>query len=104
MEQSVSSVSPSSQPSYRAEKKGPTERERNRRAAAKCRKKAKLSQLELQERERTLARQNRLLVATISELKEEVLSLKHEILKHNDCQDELVRNYIWKAAQGLRQR
>ncbi|KAI0840472.1 hypothetical protein F5Y06DRAFT_294459 [Hypoxylon sp. FL0890] len=103
MKQSVSSVSSSSQPSYRIEKKKmPNERERNRRAAAKCRKKAKLSQMELQERERMLKQQNRHLLASISELKEEVLNLKNEILKHNGCRSELIDKYIWKAAQGSR--
>ncbi|OTA94553.1 hypothetical protein M434DRAFT_29839 [Hypoxylon sp. CO27-5] len=98
---SSSSASSSSRP-YRVNKtKTSSERERNRMAAAKCRKKAKLSQCELQERERALAQQNRSLLASISELKEEVLYLRHEILKHNACNSELINEYIQKAAQGI---
>ncbi|OTA66430.1 hypothetical protein K449DRAFT_430737 [Hypoxylon sp. EC38] len=99
---SSSSASSSSRPSSRVNKtKTSNERERNRVAAAKCRKKAKLSQCELQERERALAQQNRFLLASIGELKEEVLYLRHEILKHNACNSELINEYIQKAAQGL---
>ncbi|KAI1417602.1 hypothetical protein F5Y13DRAFT_184937 [Hypoxylon sp. FL1857] len=142
MKHGSSPAGSSSQPSYRIDKKKTTtERERNRRAAAKyvfssqesnlsfsgpisaattsfllssknpllelfktslCRQKAKMSQSQLQERERILAQQNRFLIASISELKEEVLHLRHEILKHGGCHSELIDQYIWKVAQRAR--
>ncbi|RYP32904.1 hypothetical protein DL767_004994 [Monosporascus sp. MG133] len=59
-------------------------------AAAKCRQKAKQSVSELQNRERELLQQNRYLTAHAGSLREEVINLKNEILRHSHCDSDLV--------------
>ncbi|KAK7743431.1 hypothetical protein SLS62_010575 [Diatrype stigma] len=78
------------------------DRERNRVAAAKCRQKAKQSVSELQSRERELLQQNRFLTAHVGNLREEVLSLKNEILRHSQCDSDVIQTYINKAAREIR--
>ncbi|CAJ2501574.1 Uu.00g044270.m01.CDS01 [Anthostomella pinea] len=80
----------------------PHHRERNRVAAHKCRQKAKKSVSVLQERERQLHQQNQMLVENLGCLRDEILSPKNEILRHSDCDSELIQNYIAKAARNLR--
>lgn len=58
-------------------------------AAAKCRQKAKQSVSELQSRERELLQQNRFLTAHVGSLREEVLNLKNEILRHSQCDSDV---------------
>ncbi|RYP47996.1 hypothetical protein DL768_006043 [Monosporascus sp. mg162] len=60
-----------------------------RRAAAKCRQKAKRSVSELQNRERELLQQNRYLTAHAGSLREEVINLKNEILRHSHCDSDV---------------
>jgi hypothetical protein len=74
-------------------------RERNRIAARKCRQKAKRSISELQERERELSQQNRMLVDHASSLREEILYLKNEILRHSECNSSIIQDYITNAAR-----
>ncbi|TGJ79747.1 hypothetical protein E0Z10_g9014 [Xylaria hypoxylon] len=69
-------------------------RNRNRLAAAKCRKKAKRGVDELQQRERDLLRENKMLNAQACLLREEVVHLKTELLQHNKCDNDYIRQYI----------
>ncbi|KAI0455228.1 hypothetical protein F5B21DRAFT_472428 [Xylaria acuta] len=91
----VSPTSPDGGP--RSQKK----RNRNRLAAAKCRKKAKRGVDDLQQRERDLLRENKMLNAEAGLLREEVLRLKSEILRHSDCDSDYINRYIQKAAQQI---
>ncbi|KAI1434556.1 hypothetical protein GGR50DRAFT_695057 [Xylaria sp. CBS 124048] len=74
-------------------------RERNRVAARKCRQKAKKNVADLQRRERDLGRRNRMLLGCVSSLREEILVLKNEILRHSDCNSNVIQNYIANAAR-----
>ncbi|KAI0876629.1 hypothetical protein GGS24DRAFT_208702 [Hypoxylon argillaceum] len=75
-----------------------TKRTRNRLAAAKCRKKAKRGVDELQQKEQDLLRENKMLSAEAGLLREEVLQLKCEILRHSACDNDYIRHYIQNAA------
>ncbi|KAI0541837.1 hypothetical protein GGR58DRAFT_455148 [Xylaria digitata] len=80
---------------------GPTtqkKRIRNRLAAAKCRKKARRGVDELQQKERDLLRENKMLSAQACFLREEVLLLKLEILRHSKCDNDYIRQYIQRTA------
>ncbi|CAJ2502351.1 Uu.00g097450.m01.CDS01 [Anthostomella pinea] len=103
-QQSTSSTNTASnQPSSHIDKrKTQLERDRNKKAAAKCRRKAKVSEHELKERDRALSQQNRVLLAGIDQLKDEVLGLKHEILRHTGCSSQVIDAYIAKAARDLK--
>ncbi|KAI2473585.1 hypothetical protein F4781DRAFT_427211 [Annulohypoxylon bovei var. microspora] len=76
-------------------------RERNRVAAHKCRQKAKQSMTDLQARERELSQQNRLLQEHAGSLRDEILDLKNEILRHSDCNSDIIQNYIVRAARDV---
>ncbi|KAI0833913.1 hypothetical protein F5Y06DRAFT_301097 [Hypoxylon sp. FL0890] len=76
-------------------------RERNRVAAHKCRQKAKQSMSDLQTRERELSQQNRMLQEHAGSLRDEILDLKNEILRHSDCNSDIIQNYIAKAARDV---
>ncbi|KAI1418771.1 hypothetical protein F5Y12DRAFT_789603 [Xylaria sp. FL1777] len=83
---------------------GPTtqkKRNRNRLAAAKCRRKAKRGVDELQQRERDLLRENKMLNAQACLLREEVLQLKTEILRHNKCDNDYISQYIQRSARQV---
>ncbi|KAI1201219.1 hypothetical protein F5X97DRAFT_320586 [Nemania serpens] len=74
-------------------------RTRNRLAAARCRKKAKRGVDELQQRERDLLRENKMLGAEAYLLREELLLLKCEVLRHSACDNDYIRHYIQSAAE-----
>ncbi|KAH7029620.1 uncharacterized protein B0I36DRAFT_364138 [Microdochium trichocladiopsis] len=78
-----------------------TRREKNRRAATKYRNKTKKGIEELREIERQLSEKNRTLSAHVDCLRNEILSLKTEILRHGTCESPLVHEYIMKAAKQL---
>lgn len=69
-------------------------RNRNRLAAAKCRRKAKRGIDELQQKERDLLRENKMLAAQADALRVEVLQLKTEIFRHKTCDNECISHYI----------
>ncbi|KAI8626065.1 hypothetical protein F5Y19DRAFT_231392 [Xylariaceae sp. FL1651] len=91
----VSPVSPDEGPA--TQKK----RIRNRLAAVKCRKKAKRGLDELQQRERDLLRENKLLNAQACALRNEVIELKTEILRHSKCDNEVIQKYISHTAEQI---
>ncbi len=70
-------------------------------AAAKCRQKAKRSVSDLQNRERELLQQNRLLAAHAGSLKEEVINLKNEILRHSHCDSDVRSSPSFLAGQDI---
>ncbi|KAL7629126.1 hypothetical protein AAE478_000645 [Parahypoxylon ruwenzoriense] len=79
-------------------------RERNRVAAHKCRQKAKQSMSNLQAQERELSQHNRLLQEHAGYLRDEVLDLKNEILRHSSCDSDIIQNYIARAARDVHSR
>ncbi|KAI0157945.1 hypothetical protein GGR52DRAFT_181733 [Hypoxylon sp. FL1284] len=82
-----------------------SKREKNRTAARKCRKKAKLNVEWLKEREEYLSRGNRELKRTAGDLRNEVLCLKDEILRHGQyCESDQMKNYLAKVAGDLVQK
>ncbi|KAK8020081.1 hypothetical protein PG990_005219 [Apiospora arundinis] len=73
-------------------------REKNRVAASKCRRKKKDEERVLEDRRRMLQVQNAILVDSATSLRAEVLSLKHEILRHGTCDFQPINSYIATAA------
>ncbi|RYO81931.1 hypothetical protein DL766_001047 [Monosporascus sp. MC13-8B] len=92
-------ASPTSQ--SRPETSGLSQRERNRIAAQKCRRKSKQYQKDLADRARDLANLNKLLSAERLALKDEVFVLKSEVLKHGSCNCSVIDDYIAKTARDL---
>ena len=68
--------------------------ERNRIAAAKCRQKKKVWAEELESRARELQASKNSLRALTASLREEVLYLKGEMVRHGRCDDQEVRGYM----------
>ncbi|KAI0429309.1 hypothetical protein F5Y09DRAFT_331964 [Xylaria sp. FL1042] len=74
-------------------------RERNRVAARKCRQKAKKNFAGLQQREKELSQQNKILHSRVGGLRDQILDLKNEILRHSACNSSVIQDYITKAAR-----
>lgn len=68
--------------------------ERNRVAASKCRQKKKEWTNNLESRARDLQHQKSQLTAMVSSLKDEMLWLKGELLKHGTCGCDKIRQYL----------
>ncbi|MBE7181110.1 MAG: bZIP transcription factor [Terriglobus roseus] len=75
--------------------------ERNRVAASKCRMKKKEWTSDLESQARDLAAANAQLNACALALKEEVLFLKSECLKHTDCGCDRIRQYLDRSIAGM---
>ncbi|KXJ84997.1 hypothetical protein Micbo1qcDRAFT_113207, partial [Microdochium bolleyi] len=73
-------------------------REKNRIAATKYRNKTKEGISELQEAEAQLSKKNSILRAHVECLRNEILSLKTEVLRHGTCDSPLITEYIIKTA------
>jgi hypothetical protein len=74
--------------------------ERNRLAASKCRQKKKEWASNLEEQARYQAQENKLLRASVAQLRDECLYLKNFLLStHSGCQCVGVKNYLMKEAQ-----
>lgn len=78
-----------------------TQRERNRTAATKCRAKTKVVEARLEATERTMWEENTQLAAQVVGLREEVLALKTELLRHGYCDCELIQRYIRSEAMKI---
>ncbi|KAH7029653.1 uncharacterized protein B0I36DRAFT_385102 [Microdochium trichocladiopsis] len=76
------------------EMKPRTQRERNRIAAEKCRKKSKVKAEVLKEQCRELSERNRHLLEQARSLQSEVLDLKNELLNQGNCSCELMSGYV----------
>lgn len=75
--------------------------ERNRVAASKCRQKKKEWTNGLEDRLRHLQAENTHLKSFTATLREEVLTLKGEMLKHQSCGCHGIRNYLANQASNL---
>lgn len=78
-----------------------SQRQRNRIAASKCRRKYKQQEDDLAKRERELATKHKVLSDSAMALKNEVFDLKYEILKHGSCNCSVIDDYIARAAREL---
>ncbi|KAI0818153.1 hypothetical protein GGR55DRAFT_60655 [Xylaria sp. FL0064] len=74
-------------------------RERNRVAARKCRQKAKKNFVGLQQREKELSQRNKVLHSHVGGLRDQILDLKNEILRHSACDSSVIQDYIARAAR-----
>ncbi|OHF01693.1 hypothetical protein CORC01_02884 [Colletotrichum orchidophilum] len=73
-------------------------RVKNRAAAKRCREKTKQYEIDLVAKETQVMQQRVYLVACIRALKNEVLSLRSQILDHGECSCEEIRRYIARTA------
>lgn len=76
-----------------------TQRELNRLAATKCRKKARKTQDRLQQQEQDLLARNRKLKKDAAALQDEILCLKAQILQHGRCGHPGIDYFIVEAAR-----
>lgn len=88
-------------PSRRKSLSEPVKRERNRTAAAKCRAKSKGAEEDLKETQRIERERNLQLRATVEELSNESLMLKHELLSHSNCDHPIINNYLSRTADQI---
>ncbi|KAF6787875.1 Cyclic AMP-responsive element-binding protein 5 [Colletotrichum sojae] len=84
-----------------APSKQKTYRVKNRAAAKRCREKTKQYEIDLAAREKQVTEERMYLDACVTMLKNEVLTLKSEILQHGDCDCDIIQGYIAKAASGV---
>ncbi|KAL2312737.1 Transcription factor atf21 [Schizosaccharomyces pombe] len=75
--------------------------ERNRIAASKCRQKKKLWTQNLEKTAHVACEQSKALRILVSQLREEVICLKNQLLAHQDCNCEGIRQYLSSEAQGI---
>ena len=75
--------------------------ERNRVAASKCRQKKKEWMQNLEETARTAQHNSKYLQAAVGQLKDELLMLKQELLKHHDCDCAKIRTYLMQEAEKV---
>lgn len=75
--------------------------ERNRVAASKCRMKKKEWTTDLEARARELQNENTRLHSFALQLRDEVLTLKGECLKHTDCNCARIRDYLDRSIAGM---
>ncbi|KAI0885741.1 uncharacterized protein GGS22DRAFT_161846 [Annulohypoxylon maeteangense] len=75
-------------------------RERNRKAANKCRRKQKQANKELKEKAQIMDEQHNSLASHKALLESEVIELKNELLIHAACGCEPISNYLMQAAKN----
>lgn len=75
--------------------------ERNRVAASKCRQKKKAWMQDLESDARDAQNMSKQLKSCVGVLKEEILQLKNELLKHNTCECSPIRQYLSNEAMRL---
>ncbi|KAL6721824.1 hypothetical protein ACLMJK_000929 [Lecanora helva] len=75
--------------------------ERNRVAASKCRQKKKEWTQNLENRARELQKNNNLLRLNVESLRQEILFLKSEMLKHSNCDCEGIQSFIKAGGSGF---
>jgi hypothetical protein len=78
-------------------------RTKNRMAAAKSRKKSKRQAGDLEQREKDLSAENKLLRSQADDLRNEVYTLKTEILQHSRCESQAIQGYIHYLAEQVTQ-
>lgn len=97
----TSPISPTADVVTTAAPRNRRNRERNRVAAHKCRQKAKRSTCALLEQEQELNSQHRILKQHADSLHSEILDLKNEILRHSNCNSEVIQSWIARSAREL---
>ncbi|KAF8449738.1 hypothetical protein BDZ91DRAFT_629126, partial [Kalaharituber pfeilii] len=75
--------------------------ERNRVAASKCRQKKKEWMQNLEENARRAQSTSKFLQHTVGVLKDELLILKQELLKHHGCDCAKIRTYLMQEAEKV---
>ncbi|OZJ06695.1 hypothetical protein BZG36_00321 [Bifiguratus adelaidae] len=68
--------------------------ERNRVAASKCRKKKKIWMQQLESRAQEVSLQNRELHMLVNSLKDDIITLKNELLAHRDRECKVIQQYV----------
>ncbi|KAK2014164.1 hypothetical protein LZ32DRAFT_208796 [Colletotrichum eremochloae] len=76
-------------------------RVKNRAAAKRCRQKTKQYEIDLVNKERDVTEERMFLDACVTSLKNEVLSLKNEILRHSSCDCSMIQDYIVRTASTV---
>ncbi|KAH8754869.1 hypothetical protein F5883DRAFT_650346 [Diaporthe sp. PMI_573] len=74
---------------------------RNSMAARKCRAKTKAAVADLEATEKAMCTEHYRLSTTVTGLREEVLMLKNELLKHGNCDCEIIQQYLTNAAKKI---
>ncbi|KAJ0108963.1 hypothetical protein J7T55_005511 [Diaporthe amygdali] len=77
----------------------PDPRARNRAAANRCRAKNKVAVAELEATERAMSTEHQELTQTARSLREEVLTLKNQLLMHGNCDDDVIQRYLANSAR-----
>ncbi|KAJ5697521.1 Basic leucine zipper (bZIP) transcription factor atfB [Penicillium malachiteum] len=75
--------------------------ERNRVAASKCRQKKKEHTQQLESRYKQQSEKKEQLVCEIAKLRSEILSLKNEVLKHAQCEDEPIKLHLAQMVKKI---
>lgn len=78
-----------------------SQRQRNRRAATKCREKTKAAAVQLEATEKAISLEHMELSKTVTELRGEVLALKNQLLLHGTCDCDVIQNYLRNAALSI---
>ncbi|SPJ91933.1 uncharacterized protein FTOL_13587 [Fusarium torulosum] len=69
-------------------------REKNRKAAGRCRSRKQREEEALDARQKTLEAQNNYLYASYNSLKAEIVHIKRQLLQHTDCDCVMIQQYI----------
>lgn len=78
-----------------------SQRQRNRRAAIKCREKTKAATAQLEATERAVSLEHMELSKTVADLRGEVLALKNQLLLHGNCNCDAIQQYLRNAARSI---
>ncbi|GKT50714.1 basic leucine zipper (bZIP) transcription factor atfB [Colletotrichum spaethianum] len=78
-----------------------TYRVKNRAAAKRCREKTKQYEIDLANKEKQVTQERMYLDACVTALKNEVLTLKNQILQHGSCDCEMIQGYIARTASTV---
>lgn len=76
-------------------------RQRNRMAASKCRKKSKEKNEIMLEQEKELEQKHQLLKSCVNSLRDEVLDLREELLKHAHCDCEPIQHHLARSIRKV---
>lgn len=78
-----------------------SQRQRNRRAATKCREKTKAAMIQLEATEKAASMEHMELSKTVADLRGEVLALKNQLLLHGNCECDVIQKYLRNAARNI---
>jgi hypothetical protein len=89
------------EPEVAAPGTGKKYRVKNRAAAKRCRDKSRQFEIDLAAREKQVTEDHIFLEASAAALREEILTLKNQILQHGDCNCEVIQAYISNVASQV---